>query len=130
MDNNNVNDTNNVNVSTEQPTMTQPNVMAGPTGMPQGNVVSPEEIANTLSPPTPAEPVVQEQIPVEAQNATPVDTTEVQSQVQPEAQVQVTADPQVVVDSTVTGAQPQPVQQEEPKKVGFFQKLFGKKEKN
>ena len=124
MDNNNVNDTNNVNVGTEQPAMTQPNIMNGPVGAPQGNVVSPEEIANTLTPPAPAEPVVQEQIPVEAQNATPVDTNEVQNQVQPEAQVEVAADPQVVVDSTVQ-APAEAVQQEEPKKVSFFQKLFG-----
>ena len=126
MDNNNVNNT---NMNNEQPTMTQPNIMNN-NDMPQGNVVSPEDIANTLNPPTAEKPVVEEQtIPVEAQNATPVEVSQVQNEVQPEAQVQPVADPQVVVDSTVQ-APPQAVQQEEPKKVSLFQKLFGKKEKN
>ena len=95
----------------------------------QPNVVSPEEIANTLTPPAPEQPVQKEpEIPVEAQNATPVVIPAEGVQGEVESNV-VSPDQQVIVDPVVTGAPAQAVQQEEPKK-SFFQKLFGKKEKN
>lgn len=119
---------NNVNNGVGQ----QPNVANVPTQeamVGQPNVVSPEEIANTVSPPAPAQPVEKEpEIPVEAQNATPVviPAEGVQGEVNSNV---VSPDQQVIMDPSVTGAPTQAVQKEEPKK-SFFQKLFGKKEKN
>ena len=121
--NNNVPDNNSV----EQPT-----VANMPTQEPMiqpANVISPEDIANTLNPPQEAKPVQEEPaIPPEAANATPV---EIPAEGVGEAIQANTPSPeqQVVVDSTVTGA-PAPAEGEKPKKESFFKKLFGKKEKN
>ena len=121
-------DNNNVNNGVGQ----QPNVANVPTQEPmvgQPNVISPEEIANAVSPPAPEQPVQQEpEIPVEAQNATPVVIPAEGVQGEVESNV-VSPDQQVIVDPVVTGAPAQAVQQEEHKK-SFVQKLFGKKEKN
>ena len=120
MDNNNVNNT-------------QPTVAEMPTQEPmiQGaNVVSPEDIANTLNPPAPAQPVEQTpEIPPEAANATPV---EIPAEGVGEAIQANTPSPeqQVTLDSTVTGTPGPDATAEQPKKESFFKKLFGKKEKN
>ena len=114
----------------------QPTVADMPTQEPmiQGaNVVSPEDIANTLNPPAPEQPVEQTpEIPPETVNATPV---EIPAEGVGEAIQANTPTPeqQITIDSTVTAA-PTPAAPdataEQPKKESFFKKLFGKKEKN